>query len=166
MTTTSKWEAIAREGRKRDRLGQYAACEDCGEADPRALHQDRQAAKDANGTDTVRCVECRLLAHDGVPIERHHLAGRANDPVTVPIPANEHAVLSDLQLAWPRETLRNPDGSPLLKAAASLRGWLDVLRLNLDRTVGWIPEFLEWLDAALSVLAGPRWWEKLGWEGR
>ncbi len=166
MTTTSKWDAIARESKKRDRFGQYAACDGCGEPDPRAFHQNRQERKDANDIDAVRCAECRLLAHGKVPIERHHPAGRANDPVTVPIPANDHAVLSDLQLAWPRDTLRNPDGSPLLKAAASLRGWLDVLRLILEHTVGWIPAFLEWLDAALRAYAGPRWWETLGWEGR
>ncbi len=165
MTQAKKWEALAREGKKRDRLGQYATCEDCGESDPRTLQQDRHDPKDGT-SDGVRCAECRLMAQGKAPNESHHPAGRANDPATVPIPSNDHAVLSDLQLAWPRETLRNRDGSPLLKAAASLRGWLDVLRLILERTVGWIPDFLEWLDAALSVQVGPRWWETLGWEGR
>ncbi len=165
MTQAKKWEALAREGKKRDRLGQYATCEDCGASDPRTLQQVRHNRKD-DTSDRVRCAECRLMAQGKAPTERHHLAGRANGPATIPIPANDHAVLSDLQLAWPRETLRNPDGSPLLKAAASLRGWLDVLWLILEHTVGWIPDSLERLDGALRVHVGPRWWESLGWEGR
>jgi hypothetical protein len=63
------------------------------------------------------------------------------------------------------ETLRNPDGSPLLRAAASIRGWLDTLRLIMERTVGWVPAFLEWLDARLRVTIGVQWWVTLGYEG-
>ena len=57
------------------------------------------------------------------------------------------------------ETLRNPDGSPLLRAAAALRGWLDLLWLIMVRAVGWIPVFLEQLDAHLRQRLGERWWE-------
>jgi hypothetical protein len=94
--------------------------------------------------------------------EGHHVQGRRNDPHDViDIPANDHAVLSELQRAWSRETLRNPDGSPLLHAAAALRGWLDILRLVIERTVGWIPPMLETLDEALRERLGPGWWHDL-----
>jgi hypothetical protein len=91
--------------------------------------------------------------------ERHHVATQANDPRTVPIPANDHAVLTSYLPDWPRETLRNPDGSPLLRAAATIRGWLDVMRLLLERAVGGIPDFLERLDAYLREELGSRWWD-------
>jgi hypothetical protein len=37
-----------------------------------------------------------------------------------------------------------------------------VLRLLLERTVGWVPRFLERLDAWLRVKLGERWWEEFG----
>jgi hypothetical protein len=93
-------------------------------------------------------------------VEGHHAQGKHNDPDdVVDTPANDHGVLSNgLQPLWPRETLRNPDGSPLLHAAAAIRGWLDILRLIIERTVGWVPPFLEALDAWLSERLGERWW--------
>jgi hypothetical protein len=97
-------------------------------------------------------------------IEQHHPDGQSNDPRTVPLPANDHAVVSENQACWPRETLRNPDGSPLLKAAAALRGWLEMVRLAIERSVGWIPEFLERLDAWLRQQHGNGWWNDLGWQ--
>lgn len=69
-----------------------------------------------------------------------------------------------MQRDWPVRTLRNPHGSPLLAAAAAMRGWLDVLRLILERTVGYIPAFLEELDKKLCERLGNRWWEELGLE--
>ncbi len=127
-------------------------CVNCGETNPAAL------------TDTaphIICYLCQALATGRPPTEVHHPAGRHNSPVTVPIPANDHRVLSDMQRGWPESTLRNPDGSPLLVAAAMLRGWLDVLQLIIERTVGLIPPFLEALDEGLRSEFGERWWEKL-----
>jgi hypothetical protein len=76
------------------------------------------------------------------------------------VPGNDHRILSDYQHEWPLGTLRNPDGSPLLRAAASIRGWLDILRLIIERTVGWVPALLEMLDAWLRELVGEHWWEQ------
>jgi len=70
-----------------------------------------------------------------------------------------------MQRDWPEHTLRNPDGSPLLAAAAAIRGWLDVLWLVMQRTVGHIPVLLESLDEGLRTTYGDRWWEGLGLEG-
>jgi hypothetical protein len=75
------------------------------------------------------------------------------------MPGNDHRIVSDNQHDWPLDTLRNPDGSPLLRAAASIRGWLDILRLIIERTVGWVPAFLEALDAWLRESLGERWWD-------
>jgi hypothetical protein len=123
----------------------------CEETDPFAMSDTHP---------NLICAEHRADASGRSWIEGHHVPGRANDPDDVVFPpANDHAVLTELQRFWPRETLRNPDGSPLLRAAAALRGWLDVLRLILERTVGWIPSFLEALDAWLEQEIGPRWWD-------
>lgn len=95
--------------------------------------------------------------------QQHHPSGRANSPDTVPLPANDHAVASGFQSLWERDTLRNPDGSPLLRAAAAIRAWLDILRLIIDRTVGWVPDFLERLDDFVCQALGAQWWEQWGW---
>ena len=59
-------------------------------------------------------------------MDDHHPAGRANSPLTVPIPVNDHrAELSVAQLDWPTETLENPDGLDSLRVAAGIRGYLD-----------------------------------------
>jgi hypothetical protein len=161
----TNWVAIAREGNKRDRQGQYAVCSKCGESDPRALRTPKAESGSRPKHRGVVCAEHHLTEQGKSPMEEHHPAGRANDPFVVRIPANDHAILSDMQHDWPVESLRNPDGSPLLRAAASLRGWLDILRLVIERTVGWIPEFLEWLDDRLRVVLGERCWDVLGWDG-
>jgi hypothetical protein len=80
------------------------------------------------------------------------------------MPGNDHRRLSDAQRDWPEETLTNPDGSPLLKLAAMLRGWIDYLRLLLERGVARIPPALEQLDQLLRAYIGERWWETLQWE--
>jgi hypothetical protein len=128
----------------------------CNETDPFAL----------TGVDPeIVCYECQSEQRGRSIIEAHHLAGRHNDPATtVDLLGNDHRALNDLQCDWPRHVLRNPDGSPLLHAAAAVRGWLDVLALVLERAVGWVPEFLEWLDDALRTAIGPRWWDDLSWE--
>lgn len=110
----------------------------------------------------IVCYECKTKAEKRSPIEHHHPAKRKNDSFTISIPGNDHRFLSDLQEDWPLETLRNPNGSPLRKASAMLRGWLDVLRLLIERIFGWIPEFLENLDAKLTEHIGAIWWDALG----
>src|SRR4051794_24504564 len=108
----------------------------------------------------IYCYEHDALRRNRPWVEGHHPAGRHNNPQTVPVAGNDHRVVSERQYLWPRHTLRNPDGSPLLRAAASIRGWLEVLWLIMVRTVGWVPEFLERLDAWLLGRLGPRWWDE------
>jgi hypothetical protein len=109
----------------------------------------------------ILCYEHASILAGRPWLEEHHPPGQHNDQFTVPTPGNEHRVASELQSLWPRETLRNPDGSPLLRAAAALRGWLNLLWLVMTRTVGWIPAFLEELDAYLRERLGERWWTEL-----
>jgi hypothetical protein len=110
------------------------------------------------------CYEHALIRAGRGWLEDHHGKGHRNDAFDiVELPGNDHRVLNGRQLLWPPDTLRNPDGSPLLVAAAALRGWLDVLWLIIDRTVGWVPEFLEQLDAWLRQQLGERWWDGFTW---
>lgn len=138
-------------------LGSYSPCcaaPGCTETDPLAL-----TGADPN----ILCQEHRADQQGLAWTQKHHPAGQANRPETVPAPGNDHAVLSGMQSMWPRDTLRNPDQSPLLRVAAAIRGWLDILRLVMDRTVTWIPAALETLDALLRDHMGERWWEQLEW---
>lgn len=167
MTTgQTRFAAMAREHRKQERFGDDNQCHICTEEDVRGLHQVELI--DATGTPitVTLCAGCHVQLQGKRSTEDHHPAGRANDPFTIPIPATEHAILSDWQHDWPRATWRNPDGSPLLVAAASLRGWLDILRLLIERTVGWIPALLEQLDGVLRQQYGPHVWDTLSIEGR
>jgi hypothetical protein len=106
----------------------------------------------------IRCYEHELLRLGRPWLEDHHPAGQNNDPRTVPMPGNEHRLFSELQYRWPRDTLRNPDGSPLLQAAAPVRAWEDVLYVVMV-LVAWVPLYLEQLDVWLRQKIGPRWWE-------
>jgi hypothetical protein len=143
--------------RRRRQLGHRApACRTCPEADPLAL---------AGVDDAIQCYECSADAGGRAVVERHHVSGRANAPdQVVDVLGNDHRVLSAFQASWPRATLRNPDASPLLNAAAAIRGWQDTMALILDRGIGWIAPFLEWLDDALTRTLGMAYWNSLGWQ--
>lgn len=139
------------------RLGiRNPVCCHCGEKELAAL---------TGSTSSILCYECQLQARNKSTIENHHFAGHHNDSLTVPVPGNDHRILSDEQRDWPKDTLRNLNGSPLRKAAASLRGFLDILKLLIERILGWIPPFLEWLDELLLTLLGDGWWIAHGWRG-
>jgi hypothetical protein len=135
-----------RRNRRRGRLGKRAKCKKCAETDPLALSGPKE------------CYECGRIAAGKSPFEAHHFAGRNNDRFTVNIPGNDHRILNDYQVDWPRQTLRNPDGSPVLKAAGAIRAWLDVLKLIIKRILGWLPEFLERLNEYLCRKLGSNWW--------
>ena len=93
-------------------------------------------------------------------MDKHHVAGKSNSPVTVSIPANDHrARLSEDQYDWPMRTLENPGQSPLLKAAACVRGFVDMVLYLTEELLNWIAEMLEKLDTHLFERLGPQWWQ-------
>ena len=131
------------------RVGVGAKCEQCGEIRPKAL---------IPGSDPKICASCQREQLGRTTIDQDHVAGQANSPIAVPVWVNDHrAVLSPAQDDWPKETLENPDASPLLAAAACLRGFLDRLDY-LVKALFWIPEFLEALHSLLTETLGHRWW--------
>jgi hypothetical protein len=134
-------------------LGSYSPrCSrpDCAETDPFAL---------TGAAPNIVCHE-HLADQEGQSwTQEHHISGQANSPEKVPIPANDHGWISAIQSLWPRETLRNPDASPLLRAAAAVHGVLAVLRWAIDRAAGWVPGELESIDRELERRHGSRWWE-------
>lgn len=131
------------------RKGVGAACR-CGERRPEAL---------ISGSNPVICAACQRTASERTTIDNHHFAGKANSPITVPIPVNDHrAQLSAAQADWPKATLMNSEGSPLLAAAASVRGFVDTVLYLIDKGLHWIADMLEQLDDYLQKKVGPRWW--------
>jgi hypothetical protein len=137
-----------REERRRQELPPDAKCA-CGEIDVGVL---------VRGRVPVICYECLAVAQGKSGIEADHFGGRANSNDLYRFPANDHRRISDMQEDW-IETLRNPDHSPLIKAAAVLRAWRDYMRLIIERSVGWVPQALEALDRCLTTTFGARWWE-------
>ncbi len=87
------------------------------------------------------------------------MAGKANSPITISVAVNDHrARLSTDQYDWPKQTRENPNGSPLLIAAASVRGFAETLFYLIEKFLLWIPEMLEVLDGLLVEKLGPKWW--------
>lgn len=131
------------------RLPPNARCA-CGEARPEAL---------VPHTNPVICYACQRRDAGMSTNDRHHYAGEANSPVTISAPVNDHrAQLSPAQYDWPKKTLQNPDGSPLLAAAASILGFTDTVLYLIEKGLRWVADMLEKLDAYLVQKFGPRWW--------
>jgi hypothetical protein len=137
------------------RIGKGKQCA-CGEARPRAL---------IPGSQPLICEACNRERLGKLLTDDHHVAGRNNSPVTIPVPVNDHrARLSDDQNECPTRTLKNPDGSPLLAAAGCIRGFFDTILYLIEKLLVWVPELLEALDAYMVREHGPRWWISAGLE--
>src|SRR5215469_1630748 len=144
--------SAARRSRSQRRIGKGRAC-DCGESRPAAL---------IAGSDPLVCTECQRRQAGESTYDLHHVAGRANHTLTIPILVNDHrSVLTELQHEWPKQTWRNPNRSPLRAAAACTRGLIETISYLLDELIRWIPDFLELLDESLTHQFGPRWWNTL-----
>ena len=131
-----------------------------GLRDPRCdvCSEDEVLALSSKG-DGFICYACDAGQRGRDETEGHHVAGRAIDPdFVVPIPANEHRVLSELQRAWLPAATRNRNESPLLRWAATDNGWHDVLHLTLEQLQPQ-PDFLLALDQWITLQLGPRWWD-------
>jgi len=98
-------------------------------------------------------------------IEQDHIAGRHNSEATFPLPGNAHRTKSDRMRDWPRRTVQNTEGSPLLAAAACVRGWLDIL-WTVAEFAERVPRLLEGLDAWLTERHGRKWWGDFDLEDR
>lgn len=131
------------------RVGIGARCS-CGEDRPEAL---------ISGSSPIKCAACQRAAKGRTTIDEHHFAGRANNPATIPIPINDHrAILSVAQAEWPKSTLSNAEGSPLLAGAACLRGCIDTILYLIEKGLPWLADMLEKSDEVLLKKLEPRWW--------
>jgi len=109
--------AARRAATAKRRAGVNSRCE-CGEQRPLAL---------IPGSSPTICAKCQREREGRSIMDSHHPFGKANDPeTTTPTPVNDHrAELSKAQEDWPKRTRENPDGSPLLRAAACVRGFVE-----------------------------------------
>jgi hypothetical protein len=131
------------------RVGVGAKCA-CGEARPEALIREK------NG---VICQECKRKQNGMTRKDDHHYAMKANSPITVPIPVNDHrAELNVAQQDWPKQTRENRDGSPLIAAAACIRGFIDTILYLIRAGLHWIADMLETADVCLTRKLGSKWW--------
>jgi hypothetical protein len=109
------------------------------------------------------CADCHNQVQGKPTFEHHHFAGRKNDNFSIPIPANQHAILSDAQYDWPWETLSNPDRDPLREFAAWFRGIHDLLIHLAEWLLNWATR-LEALSKFLVNIIGANWPSKVeGW---
>lgn len=136
-------EAVA----KRRRAEKNMQCE-CGETRVQALVPGKSL-----------CAACKRKTKGHSTLDNHHVAGRRNSRVTVPIWVNDHrAVLSEAQYDWPKATLENLEGCPLLMASGCIRGFIDTVIYLIDELLRWIAEMLELLSAFLTEKFGTQWW--------
>jgi hypothetical protein len=134
------------------RLGAQQRCTRCGEDRPATLIRN---------SDSRICARCQRLQEGHSAMDKHHPAGGANHPLTVDIPVNDHrAILTAAQHDWPFTTLENPDGDPLLRAAACIKGFVDTVIYQAKELLLWTANLLERLSAWLVQQFGRRWWTK------
>lgn len=122
----------------------------CGETRPEALVRKGKS---------IICHDCKRKEKGMNRKDNHHFAGKANSPITLPIPVNDHsAELTPAQQDWQKRTLENPDASPLLKGAGCIRGFTDTVVYLIKEGLLWIADMLEKADAFLAEKLGPKWW--------
>ena len=122
----------------------------CGEARPEALLRD---------SNPMICVACQRKQRGHTTFDLHHPGSEANSPTKIPIWVSDHvAILNVLQYDWPKTTLENPDGSPLLAAAGRNRGYTETNAYIVDALLRQNTEVLEVLDAYLVKRLGTKWW--------
>jgi hypothetical protein len=123
------------------RVGEDTQCA-CGESRPEALIAGRKPAI---------CAACQRREQGKKPTDAHHIAGKSNSPITIEVPVNDHrALLSVAQLDWPKATLDNPSADELLKAAGSLRGFINYHEYLVSKLLLPLAEHLETLAAEES----------------
>jgi hypothetical protein len=93
------------------------------------------------------CYECNLRLLGKPTTEGHHLFGKRNSPLVVTLFGNLHRVLSERQLLWSSDTLRNPRCSARTAEAAALLGLRDIVVALFDLVILPIVERLEKEDA-------------------
>jgi hypothetical protein len=141
--------AAARKSKATRRVGTGAACA-CGVNRPLAL---------IPGSNPMICEECRRIRAGRSIYDNHHVGGKANHCLTIPVPANDHRdILSTAQYGWPKATRENSSSSPLIAIAGCIRGVYDTIVYLLDKLLLWGAEFLERLDAFLTSHLGSEWW--------
>jgi hypothetical protein len=141
--------AWVRKSKASRRVGIDAKCA-CGESRPEALLAN---------TKPRMCHECQRREEGKTIMDEHHAFGKSNSPITVSVPANDHrADLSVAQYEWPRKTVENPDGSPLLAAAGTIRGFIDYIHYLIEKGLTWVVRMLELADELLRSSLGPKWW--------
>jgi hypothetical protein len=150
LSSISVSSAYRQNAIRRRRLGKSDSCFLCGENRPAAL---------IPGSKPRICGRCQRKIQGKTEFDLHHVAGKNNHALTVPIPINDHrARLSIEQLQWPARMLRNRNKSPLLAAAACVQGFINFYDFCVDELLRWIPPTLESLDSYLTHQLGPRWW--------
>lgn len=141
--------AYQREAVAERRVGEDTQCI-CGESRAEAL---------ISGSDPVICAACDRKKRGKSTRDDHHVAGKSNSSVTIPVPVNDHrAELSPAQYDWPTETLENPNRNPVLAAAASTRGFADTNAYLTQNLLYPNAEFFEALNLFLEEKLGPKWW--------
>jgi hypothetical protein len=138
------------------RVGEGARCA-CGETRPLAL---------IRGSNPMICAQCQRQKKGHSVMDDHHPFAVSNDPkTTVPIPVNDHrADLNEKQYDWPQRTRDNPDGSPLLAAAGTVRGFVDTIVYLIEKGLLWVAELLEKLDEWATTKLGQKYWVGSPWE--
>lgn len=133
------------------RIGEGSKCAFCPEDRPDAL---------ISGSNPLICAACDRERKSKTTRDDHHIAGQANDPITIGISTNDHrAELSVAQQDWPIKTLRNPDRSPLLAAAARIRGFVDTAIYLMNSFLLPGAALLELLDTICEQKLGRKWWK-------
>jgi|HubBroStandDraft_4_1064222.scaffolds.fasta_scaffold00010_76 hypothetical protein len=145
----------ARKAKTRRRVGVNATCTQCAE---------KRAEQLVRRSRPKLCLRCYARKHGTKETEGHHLGAEANSPVIVEVPITDHRTLTEAQYEWPPKTWRNPDGSPLLAIAGTLRGIADFISDLIVAFINHLAEAAEDIDAWLRDKYG-LWWKDGPYDG-
>jgi len=147
VTPRNPRAAYRRQALAERRCGIGAKCK-CGESRPLAL---------IPGSVPTICAGCDRRKRGRRKSDDHHIVGKANGPLTMRMPVNDHrGFLSREQSEWPRKTLENPDGNPLLTKAAFIRGYIDTSAYLHQQLLLPAAEILEFLETTESRKLGKK----------
>lgn len=149
-------KAGVRQAKRQRRVGEGAACADCGE---------KRAEMLVRSSRPKRCLPCYAVKKGRKTTESHHIGAKANSPIIVEVPITDHRVLSDLQYEWPPRVVNNPDGSPVLAVAGLLSGTADFIETLIVNGIRCVVDFLCKLDAWLREQSGHHWWKGTDFDG-
>lgn len=147
---TESRRSLARAAKQSHALPEHAACSECGERDIRTL---------IPRGDTVLCQACDNRRRGWPDTQQHHFAGQHNSDCRVLLDANEHRIVTDLQVDWGTPRMENTEKNLFIVVVNVIQGAFETGLVLFERALRYV-KALPALNEDLVELLGPQWWKR------